>query len=129
MRLILALLCLLPLAAFANEEPLTITSTTPTADTGSSLTFQLIALTDQRCPANVDCYWEGMIRAEIAVTEWNADPVTIILCNMCDDGTNEAKVAGHTITLGRLSPTMEDIATFGRPAILADYRLALTVSP
>ena len=129
MRTLIAVLCLLPFAAQASEEPLQITANAPMAVAGTGLTLRLIALTDQRCPADAECYWEGMVRAEILVTNGDRIPVIITLCNLCDGARGDAIVDGHTITLGKLSPSMEELANLGRLAQLADYRLAISVSP
>lgn len=121
-------LCLLPLTALANEEPPAVNATTPLAVAGTSLTFQLIALTDQRCPADADCYWEGMVRADIRVTD-GPQTTIITLCNLCEGASTQATAFGHTITLGRLSPSVDELATYGRPPVLADYSLGFSVSP
>ena len=89
----------------------------------------LTGLVDQRCPAQVDCYWEGMIRAEITVMPANGAAQQIILCNLCDDGTRDATVAGLTISLVGLAPSTEDLARLGRAPLLTDYTLTVAYSP
>lgn len=96
-------------------------------DTG--VTLLLTGITDQRCPAGVDCYWEGMIRAEITVLGPKPELMEIILCNLCDDGSRDAKVAGVSLTLIRLAPSTEDLAKLGREPRLTDYALTVNYRP
>jgi hypothetical protein len=128
MRIIALLFCLLPMAGFANEEPLRITSAAPTAVAGTTLTLQLIDLVDQRCPDDADCYWEGMVQAKVQVVDGTNAPITITLCNLCEGADADATVGPYTITLGYLYPSKHELAMFGRPAILADYSLSLDVT-
>lgn len=94
-------------------------------DTG--VTLLLTRVDDSRCPTDVDCVWEGMIRAEITVT--TPDLTTIVLCNACNDGGRLASVAGMTFGLVRLSPSMADLARLGRPPLVTDYELTVNYSP
>ena len=84
-------------------------------DTG--VTLLLTGITDQRCPPEVDCVWEGMIRAEITVLTSNQELTGIILCNQCDDGEGLVTVAGLTIGLVGLAPSTEELAKLGRDCV------------
>jgi hypothetical protein len=95
-------------------------------DTG--VTLLLTGITDQRCPAGVDCVWEGMIRAEISVTQ-NQELTEVILCNQCDDGESLVAVAGLSIGLVGLAPSTETLAKFGREPLLSDYQLTVNYGP
>jgi hypothetical protein len=95
-------------------------------DTG--VTLLLTGITDQRCPAGVDCVWEGMIRAEISVTQ-NQELTEVILCNQCDDGESLVAVAGLSIGLVGLAPSTETLAKLGREPLLSDYQLTVNYGP
>jgi hypothetical protein len=95
-------------------------------DTG--VTLLLTGITDQRCPAGVDCVWEGMIRAEISVTQ-NQELTEVILCNQCDDGESLVAVAGLSIGLVGLAPSTETLAKLGREPLLLDYQLTVNYGP
>jgi hypothetical protein len=95
-------------------------------DTG--ITLLLTGITDQRCPPKVDCFWEGMIRAEISVAD-GAETQQIVLCNLCDDGTRSATAAGLTLTLVSLAPSTDELAKLGRAPVLADYALTVSYAP
>jgi hypothetical protein len=135
MRLALATLALITLASAA--QPLTpklypeVTLKGGEAqvlpDTG--VTLLLTGITDQRCPPKVDCFWEGMIRAEITVTTPEQELSEIILCNQCDDGESLVTVAGLTIGLVGLAPSIEALAALGRKPVLADYELTVNYGP
>lgn len=135
MRLALAALALIGLASAA--QPLTpmlypeITLRGGEAqvvpDTG--VTLLLTGITDQRCPAGVDCFWEGMIRAEITVMTGAQDLTQVILCNQCDDGSSLVTVEGLTLGLVGLAPSTENLAKLGRPPVLADYALTVNYAP
>lgn len=93
-------------------------------DTG--VTLLLTKIDDARCPPDVECYWEGMIRAEITVLTTKPELLQVVLCNMCDDGQGLVTVAGLTIGLVGLAPSTEELAKLGRAPLLSDY--ALTVN-
>lgn len=96
-------------------------------DTG--VTLLLTRVEDSRCPGDVDCVWEGMIRVEITVMTAAPDLAQIVLCNACDDASGMATAAGLTIGLVSLSPSMMDLAKLGRPALVTDYALTVNYSP
>lgn len=100
---------------------------TTLADTGATLL--LSDITDQRCPSNVECFWEGLIRAEITVTPPTGAAMDIVLCNLCEDGSRSATVAGLDLTLVALSPTKDDVGALGRDPVLADYTLTVAYGP
>lgn len=135
MRLPLAALALIGLASAA--QPLT-TKLYPelvlkggegqmVPDTG--VTLLLTGITDQRCPAGVDCFWEGMIRAEITVMAPKPELTRIVLCNQCEDGEGLVTVAGLTIGLVGLAPSTEELAKLGRAPVLTDYDLTVNYGP
>ena len=96
-------------------------------DTG--VTLLLTGITDQRCPPEVDCVWEGMIRAEITVMTASQELTGIVLCNQCDDGEGLVTVAGLTIGLVGLAPSTEALAKLGRAPLLTDYELTVNYGP
>ncbi|MBL9051994.1 MAG: hypothetical protein JNK19_17910 [Tabrizicola sp.] len=100
---------------------------TPVPDTG--ITLLLTDITDGRCPPEADCTWEGMIRAEITVTTPDTPPQTIILCNLCEDGTSIVTAAGQTLALIGLTPSTEELARLGRAPRLTDYTLTVSYAP
>lgn len=130
MRLALATLALIGLSTAA--QPLTprlyreITLKAGEAqvilDTG--VTLHLTRITDQRCPPDVDCFWEGMIRAEITVSTPTSE-AQIVLCNQCDGASDLATAAGLTFGLVSLVPSTEDLAKLGRAPLLTDYELTV----
>jgi hypothetical protein len=135
MRLPLAALALIGLASAAH--PLT-TKLYPevvlrggegTAIPDTGLVLLLTGITDQRCPPDVDCYWEGMIRAEITVLGPKPDLEQIVLCNQCEDGSGLVTVAGLTIGLVGLAPSTEELAKLGRAPLLTDYALTVNYAP
>ena len=93
-------------------------------DTG--VTLLLTKVDDARCPPDVECYWEGMIRAEITVLTTKPELMQIVLCNLCDDGQGLVTVAGLTIGLVGLAPSTEELAKLGRAPLLTDYALTVT---
>ena len=95
---------------------------------GPRMVLTLTRLDDQRCPSQVDCYWEGMIRAVIAVTVDGQGKTEMILCNLCGDGGRTGAVAGYVLRLERLEPEVTVIEALGRVAVLTDYTVLVTVS-
>lgn len=96
------------------------------------LRLVLKEVTDQRCPSQYDCYWEGMIRAVILVNSDAHGAQYVVLCNMCDDGARSADVPGYVLTLDRLEPEHAVIerldSQLGRAVLLADYTVVVTVA-
>jgi hypothetical protein len=95
-------------------------------DTG--ITLVLTRVEDSRCPAGVDCFWEGMIRVELTVTTATSEE-QIVLCNQCDDARDLATAAGQTFGLIGLAPSTEELARMGWPPELADYELTVNYGP
>jgi hypothetical protein len=95
----------------------------------TGVTLLLTRIDDSRCPADVDCVWEGMIRAEITVMTTAPDLTQIVLCNACDDASGLATVAGLTFGLVSLAPSMVDLAKLGRPPLVTDYALTVNYGP
>ena len=117
--------------AFSAEVPPRLTlrggEGTPIPNTG--LALLLTGITDQRCPPQVDCFWEGMIRAEITVLGPKPNLQQIVLCNLCDDGSRSATVGGVNLPLVSLIPSTEDLTKLGRAALLTYYTLVVAVEP
>ena len=135
MRLALAMLALIGLTSAAQpltprlypEMTLKAGEAQVIPDTG--VTLLLTGITDQRCPPDVDCFWEGMIRAEITVTTAKPGVTQIVLCNLCDDGSSLVTVEGLTLGLVSLAPSTEELAKLGRAPVLADYALTVNYAP
>lgn len=96
---------------------------------GTDVTLLLTGVDDSRCPPELDCYWEGTIRAEITVMTAKPELVQIVLCNLCDDGESLVTVAGLTFGLVRLAPSTEELAKLDRAPRLTDYALTLNYAP
>ena len=126
MRLILALLALLPGIAHAAE--IAVRAEGPTLVPGTNISLTLMDVTDQRCPANVACIWEGLIRVELSVTNGTDAPKTIVLCNLCDGATRDAGMPGHTVSLLRLDPPVEFFLPLNRNPMLHDYTVTLAIT-
>ncbi len=120
-----ALLCL-PLATPAVIETFRLPGGTPTDIGGAILT--LTEVQDQRCPPDVDCYWEGLIRLTLTLAAADGPVETIILCNLCEGATREATVAGLTLSMTGLEPSTADLAVLRRPTKLTDYTAVVTTS-
>jgi hypothetical protein len=99
---------------------------TPVPDT--NITLILTEVEDQRCPAEVDCVWAGMIRVHLTVSTPTAKQ-EIILCNQCDDASDLALAAGQTFGLIGLAPSTEELAKLGRAPVLADYEVTVNYAP
>lgn len=132
MRLALATLALIGLASAAQPltpklyPEITLKGGEATAIPDTDVTLLLTKVDDQRCPAGVDCVWEGMIRAEITV---GPGQTRIVLCNQCADGEGLARVAGLSLGLVGLAPSREELAKLGREAVLTDYALTVNYAP
>jgi hypothetical protein len=127
MRLILALLALLPTIAHATE--IEVAANTPTPVPATDIILTLTDVTDQRCPSTADCFWEGMIRVEIAVAKGTDAPQTIMLCNRCDDAVRDTVVYGTKVALRRLAPGREVLDPLNRNPMLSDYTVTVDVTP
>lgn len=134
MRLALAALALIGLATASCAlttrvfPELTVKGGEPTAVPDTDITLTLTEVEDQRCPAGVDCVWEGMIRVHLSVSTPTAKQ-QITLCNQCDDATDLATAAGQTFGLIGLAPSTEELAKLGREPELADYALTVNYGP
>lgn len=94
---------------------------------GPRLRLFLNEVTDQRCPPEYDCYWEGLIRAVLLVNSDAHGAQYVVLCNMCEEGAREAVAAGDVIGLDHLEPDHTVIEGLGRAVVLADYTVVVTV--
>lgn len=135
MRTLLTLACLAlapgPALALSVEAlpHLTLRGGEGTAIPDTGITLLLTKVEDSRCPGDVDCVWEGLIRAEITVLSPTPDLIMIVLCNACDDASSLATVAGMTIGFVSLSPSMAELAKLGRPPLVTDYEVTVHYSP
>jgi hypothetical protein len=131
MRLTLLSLCALALCALSAQadQIIDLPGGVPTPIPGTALTVVLSDVTDQRCPSDVDCVWEGMIRAEITVLTGASGTTIFTLCNACETGSSSQTVAGKSFTLGTLSPGRDVLDPLSRLIVLEDYTLQVTVSP
>ena len=131
MRIALATLALIGLASAAQPltpklyPEITLRGGEAQAIPETGVTLLLTRIDDQRCPPDVDCFWEGMIRAEISVLAGMEEPAQIVLCNLCEDGEDMATVAGLSVGLVSLAPSMDVLAKLGRAPVLADYELTV----
>lgn len=128
MRLIaptLALLALTSVAVPGFADVLTLQGGKGQLVPGTGVTLLLSGVTDQRCPGEVDCFWEGMIRAEITVsTAMTVEEV--VLCNLCVGASDLATAGGLALGLVSLAPSTGDLAALGRAPELRDYGLTVT---
>ena len=134
MRLALAAATLIGLATASCAltpqvfPQLTLAGGEPTAVPDTGITLTLTEVEDQRCPAGVDCVWEGMIRVHLTVSTPTAKQ-EITLCNQCEDATDLATAAGQTFGLVALAPSTEELAKLGRAPVLADYVATVNYAP
>jgi hypothetical protein len=128
MRYGLSVLALILSVQTAAATEVTVPGGGSVAVPGTGLTVGLTAVTDQRCPSAADCYWEGLIRVELAVTDGDGAAEAVVLCNRCEGAVREARVAGHQVTLVRLEPGREVLDPLGREVVLGDYRVVLEVT-
>lgn len=134
MRLALAALALIGLATASCAltpkiyPQLKVPGGEPTAVPKTEITLLLTEVEDQRCPAGVDCVWEGMIRVHLTVSTPTSKQ-EIVLCNQCDDATDLAPAAGVTFGLIGLAPSTEELAKLGREPELADYVVTVNYDP
>jgi hypothetical protein len=135
MRLALAAIALIGLATAAQpltpklHPEITLKGGEGQVIPGTGVTLLLTKVDDARCPPDVECYWEGMVRVEITVLTATAELEQIVLCNMCDDATGLATAAGLTIGYIGLSPSTEELAKLGRAPLVTDYELTVNYAP
>jgi hypothetical protein len=128
MRVLLGAIVLIMLLrpAFAEGTELRVDGGAVVALPGTEATISLTDVQDVRCPSDVDCYWEGMIRVELTVTDGTSSGV-IVLCNMCDGAVREAVAAGRRVTLVGLEPGRDVLDPLSRLIVLEDYTVVLAV--
>jgi hypothetical protein len=128
MRILIAICAvILPLSpVFADALEFRVKGGETVGLAGADATVTLTDVVDQRCPSYADCYWEGMIRVELTVTQGAASEV-IVLCNLCDGATREVEVAGQVVTLARLEPGQDVLDPLSRLVVLEDYTVVLAV--
>ncbi len=134
MRLALAMLAVICLAtalpALTTQlfPQLVVAGGKPTAVPDTDITLIVTDVEDQRCPAEVDCVWAGMIRVHLTVSTPTSKEV-IVLCNQCADARDLASAAGQTFGLIGLAPSTEELAKLGRAPVLADYEVTVNYAP
>ncbi|HLQ18529.1 MAG TPA: hypothetical protein VK146_06070 [Tabrizicola sp.] len=134
MRLALATLALIGLATAAQPltpklyPEITLKGAVAQAVPDTDVTLMVTKIEDSRCPAGVDCYWEGMIRVGLTVTT-PTSVEQITLCNLCDDAESLATAGGLTIGLVGLAPSTDELAKLGREPVLADYEVTVNYAP
>jgi hypothetical protein len=127
MRAIVMAVGLAAWAGSAAAATLDIPAGTPFPVPGTGLTAVLVAVTDFRCPSDLDCYWEGEKRVTITIAAAaGGDSVDIVLCNQCEGATDRAVAMGVTFAFGDLLPPVKVIEALGRPALVADYSARVT---
>jgi hypothetical protein len=94
---------------------------------GTDLTISLTQVQDQRCRADVQCVWEGLVRVELLLTGPRGCKETIVLCNRCEDGGRSASGMGHDFAYVGLSPGRDTIDKLGRDSTLTDYSFVLAL--
>ncbi|MFN4193566.1 MAG: hypothetical protein ACK4FR_11535 [Tabrizicola sp.] len=107
---------------------LTLPGGEPTRVPGTDITLTLTEVEDQRCPAGVDCFWEGIIRVRLSVMQDGAIQ-EITLCNRCADNADLATAAGQTFGLIGLAPSTDQLAKLGRAPELTDYTATVNYGP
>ena len=125
---ILSLLALSP-AAFAAEITVDVPGDQTVQVLGTGLSVRFAGITDQRCPSDVACVWEGMIRVELHIARDGGASKPVILCNMCDDGTRDVIAGGHRFSLRGLAPSTEVLDGMARLPVLGDYTVTLAFAP
>jgi hypothetical protein len=115
-------------ATVQAEDTLRLPGGTPVVLPGTDAELTLTKVADSRCPSDVECVWEGMVRADVRVAQGAGAPVTMFLCNACSDADRSITVAGRELALVRLEPTMALLAKLSRNVTLTDYTLVLEIS-
>jgi hypothetical protein len=127
MRHMLATLALILAAPVWADTTLQIKGGETRLIPGTDLAVRVIHILDQRCPADLECYWEGMIEVHLALIEPDLEPMEVILCNACEDGPNTTSQGGVTLMLKALSPARTVLDKLGREPVLGDYSVDLSV--
>ncbi len=123
--LCVAFFCGGPAAACAGE--LLLPGGDAVAVPGTDMSLTLTKVEDSRCPADVECVWEGKVQADILVERAGAEPAVMFLCNACSEADRSITVAGRKLTLVRLEPPRAVLDPMGRNPMLTDYTLVLEI--
>lgn len=94
---------------------------------GTNFTLTLVEVEDSRCPAGLECVWQGSASVRITVALPGQAPQDIRLCDFCQDIPATIAIAGHRISFVDLTPSTDDLAALGRSVSVSDYRLALSL--
>ncbi len=115
------------LAGAAGAATVDVPGTGPVALPGTDLTAVLVAVTDFRCPSDLDCYWEGEKRVTLSIAAPDGAVQAIELCNMCEGATDKARAFGVGFVFEDLLPEKDVIEALGREATVADYAARVRV--
>ena len=89
------------------------------------LKIEVLKIDDSRCPADVQCSWEGEVSVKLGVhMSGKAEEVTLTLHNPALDGKNTAVLGDFRITLEWVSLPPSHKSKWG----LQDYDVRLVVS-
>jgi hypothetical protein len=131
-----AALCCTLLAACASgtappaaslERTVTVTAAAPVEVPGEPLRLQVVAVNDQRCPADVRCAWAGHASVALQVVHGASSPQVVLLGTAAPPAMNlpgEGRLGGYRLRLVELSPAN---TTVDKPNLL-QYRAVIQVS-
>jgi hypothetical protein len=114
-------------AGAAGAQTVDVPGTGPVAVPGTDLTAVLVAVTDFRCPSDLDCYWEGEKRVTLSIAGPGGAVQEIEMCNMCEGATDKARAFGVGFMFEDLLPEKDVIEALGREATVADYAARVRV--
>lgn len=111
-----------PAATSSASSELALAPGQTRAVTGLEITFESVA-EDSRCPAGVQCIWEGDAKVLLAVHAPGATPTRVEL-HTSHRFAREAEHAGLRLTLVSVTPAPAK----DRPVAAKDYRVTVSVS-
>lgn len=117
-----------PAPAASLERTVTVTAAAPVEVPGEPLRLQVVAVNDQRCPADVRCAWAGHASVALQVWRGGSSPQVVLLGTASPPPMNlpgEARLGGYRFRLVDLSPAMTTVAKPNLP----EYRAVVQVSP
>ena len=113
----------------AEVAPVALPGDVVLAIEGEGLSVSLTEVRDVRCPSEVRCVWEGEIRVILTLHPGSPTAQELVLCNWCTDGERSSLAAGYRFELVRLDPPVAVIEDLGRPAVVTDYTVYVTIFP